>query len=270
MDQKELAKILGLDPKNPKIVFQKQNFSPEKIGVEPIFNRMFLNGNFKSEILRINNDIKSAFSNLLKIGVHKTEIPILSEALFENLMIHIDRSNKTLLSDQSAPEFTKTELKKISETQHKIYKILYKIEEDLIDEQDTSIKDINKTNANLLKKIQELLNNRDKDLEEKIKELEEQLMNAENNSGGSSIFSDIASMVGGALGTLGTGALGLKKLFGNNPEALESAKKAHEKAQRNAERRNKVKEGRQKQLDEAKKTKDQQLIQSFHLRLQML
>ena len=267
MDQKELAKILGLDPKNPKIVFQKQNFSPEKIGVEPIFNRMFLNGNFKSEILRINNDIKSAFSNLLKIGVHKTEIPILSEALFENLMIHIDRSNKTLLSDQSAPEFTKTELKKISETQHKIYKILYKIEEDLIDEQDTSIKDINKTNANLLKQIQELLNNRDKDLEEKIKELEEQLMNAENNSGGSSIFSDIASMVGGALGTLGTGALGLKKLFGNNPEALESAKKAHEKAQRNAERRNKVKEGRQKQLDEAKKTKDQQKINESQKKL---
>ena len=163
----KLQKILGIDKKS-KIVFNKTNFSPEKIGVRPVFDRMFTNANFRSEIARINNDIKSSFTNLMKIGVQKEEIPVLSASLFNNLMVTIDRGNLELLKDDTAPEFTRKELRKISETQNKIYKILFKIEEDLIDEQDTSIKNKD-SNFNEFKKLLDLYK---KDFDKRLKEIE--------------------------------------------------------------------------------------------------
>ena len=158
MNVSDLAKILGIDKKgDQKITFKKGNFSPEKIGVTPVFNRMFYNANFKQEITRINNDIKSAFKNLIKMGVHKNEIPLVSASLFNQLMVTIDRGNLSFIKNDSAPEFTRKELKKISDIQYKIYKVLFKIEEDLIDEQDTSIKGQEKNSQEFLANLKKLL-----------------------------------------------------------------------------------------------------------------
>lgn len=192
----KLQKILGIDKKS-KIVFNKTNFSPEKIGVKPVFDRMFTNANFRSEIARINNDIKSSFTNLMKIGVQKEEIPVLSASLFNNLMVTIDRGNLELLKDDTAPEFTRKELKKISETQNKIYKILFKIEEDLIDEQDTSIKNRD-SNFNEFKKLLDLYK---KDFEKRLKDLEKN-QGKGNGNDDSSILDTILNM---ALGIGGAG-----------------------------------------------------------------
>ena len=62
----KLQKILGIDKKS-KIVFNKTNFSPEKIGVRPVFDRMFTNANFRSEIdilLAFLQDVVDPFVNV--------------------------------------------------------------------------------------------------------------------------------------------------------------------------------------------------------------
>jgi len=192
MDKEELQKILGIsNNKEPKIEFVKTSFTPEKIQITPIFERMYLNSNFKQEILRINNDIKTAFTNLIKLGVHKQELPMLSASLFNQLMISFDRANTSYLDGQSAPEWTQKELKKISETQYKIYKVLAKIEEDLIDEQDTSIKD---RNVDLLDKIKKMLDERDARLRKELQDFMEGNESDGDGDGGGIDFGDLLTL----------------------------------------------------------------------------
>lgn len=248
---KKLQKILGIDKKS-KIVFNKTNFSPEKIGVRPVFDRMFTNANFRSEIARINNDIKSSFTNLMKIGVQKEEIPVLSASLFNNLMVTIDRGNLELLKDDTAPEFTRKELKKISETQNKIYKILFKIEEDLIDEQDTSIKNKD-SNFNEFKKLLDLYK---KDFEKRLKEIEKNQGSGNGNGDDSSILDTILNI---ALGLGGSG--GASWMFRNiwnrikNRTQIKAMKEKISKAEKIAkERAKRVKEAQK----EAKAQKTQE------------
>ena len=243
----KLQKILGIDKKS-KIVFNKTNFSPEKIGVRPVFDRMFTNANFRSEIARINNDIKSSFTNLMKIGVQKEEIPVLSASMFNNLMVTIDRGNLELLKDDTAPEFTRKELRKISETQNKIYKILFKIEEDLIDEQDTSIKNKD-SNFNEFKKLLDLYK---KDFEKRLKEIEKNQGNGSGNGDDddSSILDTILNM---ALGLGGSG--GASWMFRNiwnrikNRTQIKAMKERISKAEKVAKERAK----RAKEAEKAKK-----------------
>lgn len=247
----KLQKILGIDKKS-KIVFNKTNFSPEKIGVRPVFDRMFTNANFRSEIARINNDIKSSFTNLMKIGVQKDEIPVLSASLFNNLMVTIDRGNLELLKDDTAPEFTRKELRKISETQNKIYKILFKIEEDLIDEQDTSIKNKD-SNFNEFKKLLDLYK---KDFEKRLKDLEKTQGkgNGDGDDGGS-ILDTILNM---ALGIGGAG--GASWMFRNvwnrikNRTQIKAMKERISKAEKIAKERAK----RVKEAEKAKKEAERQ------------
>lgn len=244
----KLQKILGIDKKS-KIVFNKTNFSPEKIGVRPVFDRMFTNANFRSEIARINNDIKSSFTNLMKIGVQKEEIPVLSASLFNNLMVTIDRGNLELLKDDTAPEFTRKELRKISETQNKIYKILFKIEEDLIDEQDTSIKNKD-SNFNEFKKLLDLYK---KDIEKRLKDLEKTQGNGNGDDG--SILDTILNM---ALGIGGAG--GASWMFRNvwnrikNRTQIKAMKERISKAEKIAKERAK----RAKEAEKAKKEAERQ------------
>lgn len=248
----KLQKILGIDKKS-KIVFNKTNFSPEKIGVRPVFDRMFTNANFRSEIARINNDIKSSFTNLMKIGVQKEEIPVLSASLFNNLMVTIDRGNLELLKDDTAPEFTRKELRKISETQNKIYKILFKIEEDLIDEQDTSIKNKD-SNFNEFKKLLDLYK---KDFEKRLKEIEKNQGsgNGNGNDDGGSILDTILNM---ALGLGGSG--GASWMFRNiwnrikNRTQIKAMKEKISKAEKIAKERAK----RAKEAEKAKKEAERQ------------
>ena len=250
----KLQKILGIDKKS-KIVFNKTNFSPEKIGVRPVFDRMFTNANFRSEIARINNDIKSSFTNLMKIGVQKEEIPVLSASLFNNLMVTIDRGNLELLKDDTAPEFTRKELRKISETQNKIYKILFKIEEDLIDEQDTSIKNKD-SNFNEFKKLLDLYK---KNIEKRLKEIEKNQGsgngNGNGNDDGSSILDTILNT---ALGLGGAG--GASWLFRNvwnrikNRTKIKAMKERISKAEKVAKERAK----RAKEAEKAKKEAERQ------------
>lgn len=245
----KLQKILGIDKKS-KIVFNKTNFSPEKIGVKPVFDRMFTNANFRSEIARINNDIKSSFTNLMKIGVQKDEIPVLSASLFNNLMVTIDRGNLELLKDDTAPEFTRKELRKISETQNKIYKILFKIEEDLIDEQDTSIKNKD-SNFNEFKKLLDLYK---KDFEKRLKDLEKTQGKGNGNDDGS-ILDTILNM---ALGIGGAG--GASWMFRNvwnrikNRTQIKAMKERISKAEKIAKERAK----RAKEAEKAKKEAERQ------------
>lgn len=248
----KLQKILGIDKKS-KIVFNKTNFSPEKIGVRPVFDRMFTNANFRSEIARINNDIKSSFTNLMKIGVQKEEIPVLSASLFNNLMVTIDRGNLELLKDDTAPEFTRKELRKISETQNKIYKILFKIEEDLIDEQDTSIKNKD-SNFNEFKKLLDLYK---KDFDKRLKEIEKNQGsgNGNGNDDGGSILDTILNT---ALGFGGAG--GASWMFRNiwnrikNRTKIKAMKERISKAEKVAKERAK----RAKEAEKAKKEAERQ------------
>ena len=250
----KLQKILGIDKKS-KIVFNKTNFSPEKIGVRPVFDRMFTNANFRSEIARINNDIKSSFTNLMKIGVQKEEIPVLSASMFNNLMITIDRGNLELLKDDTAPEFTRKELRKISETQNKIYKILFKIEEDLIDEQDTSIKNKD-SNFNEFKKLLDLYK---KDFEKRLKNLEKNQGkgngNGDGDDDGGSILDTILNT---ALGLGGSG--GASWMFRNiwnrikNRTKIKAMKERISKAEKVAKERAK----RAKEAEKAKKEAEKQ------------
>lgn len=248
----KLQKILGIDNKS-KIVFKKTNFSPEKIGVKPVFDRMFTNANFRSEIARINNDIKSSFTNLMKIGVQKEEIPVLSASLFNNLMVTIDRGNLELLKDDTAPEFTRKELRKISETQNKIYKILFKIEEDLIDEQDTSIKNKD-SNFNEFKKLLDLYK---KDFDKRLKEIEKNQGSGGGSGTGddSSILDTILNM---ALGLGGSG--GASWMFRNiwnrikNRTQIKAMKERISKAENIAKERAK----RAKDAEKAKKEAEKQ------------
>ena len=126
--------------KGTGITFVKGDYRREKTRPQDIFDRMFYNANFKSEIIRINNDIKKEFQNLMRMGVSKNELATISEVLFNQLMLQIDKGNAKYIEKKSAPEFARKELIKISETQSKIYKVLKQIEEDLIDEQDTKIR----------------------------------------------------------------------------------------------------------------------------------
>lgn len=246
----KLQKILGIDKKS-KIVFNKTNFSPEKIGIKPVFDRMFTNANFRSEIARINNDIKSSFTNLMKIGVQKEEIPILSASLFNNLMVTIDRGNLELLKDDTAPEFTRKELRKISETQNKIYKILFRIEEDLIDEQDTSIKNKD-SNFNEFKKLLDLYK---KDIEKRLKDLEKNQGKGNGNGDDGSILDTVLNM---ALGIGGAG--GASWMFRNiwnrikNRTQIKAMKERISKAEKIAKERAK----RAKEAEKAKKEAEKQ------------
>jgi len=271
MNVSDLAKILGIDKKgDQKITFKRGNFSPEKIGVTPVFNRMFYNANFKQEITRINNDIKSAFKNLIKMGVHKNEIPLVSASLFNQLMVTIDRGNLSFIKNDSAPEFTRKELKKISEIQYKIYKVLFKIEEDLIDEQDTSIKGNEKNNQEFLANLKKLLDERDKKLrEEMLKEFQSQMAEfMENNGGGGSGFgfpmpsiTDLLTWYAGLKGAK-YGFKGAKWLWNKYrdsrvkskvKEADKKLKDADKKAQEAKEKADKAKEKAEKAKAEADK-----------------
>lgn len=274
MNVSDLAKILGIDKKgDQKITFKKGNFSPEKIGVTPVFNRMFYNANFKQEITRINNDIKSAFKNLIKMGVHKNEIPLVSASLFNQLMVTIDRGNLSFIKNDSAPEFTRKELKKISDIQYKIYKVLFKIEEDLIDEQDTSIKGQEKNSQEFLANLKKLLDERDKKLrEEMLKEFQSQMADfMEANGGGGSGFgfpmpsiTDILSWYAGLKGAK-YGFKGAKWLWNKFRQSRivskvktldEKLKQADKKAQEAKEKADKAKEKTDKAKTEADKAKE--------------
>lgn len=291
MNVSDLAKILGIDKKgDQKITFKRGNFSPEKIGVTPVFNRMFYNANFKQEITRINNDIKSAFKNLIKIGVHKNEIPLVSASLFNQLMVTIDRGNLSFIKNDSAPEFTRKELKKISDIQYKIYKVLFKIEEDLIDEQDTSIRGNEKNNQELLANMKKLLDERDKKLrEEMLKEFQSQMAEfMENNGGGGSGFgfpmpsiTDLltwyAGLKGAKYGFKGAKFLWnkfrqsrivskVKTLDEKLKQADKKAKEAKEKADKAKEKAEKAKaeadKNAQKEAEKAQKQAEKELKQT--------
>lgn len=272
MNVSDLAKILGIDKKgDQKITFTRGNFSPEKIGVTPVFNRMFYNANFKQEITRINNDIKSAFKNLIKIGVHKNEIPLVSASLFNQLMVTIDRGNLSFIKNDSAPEFTRKELKKISDIQYKIYKVLFKIEEDLIDEQDTSIKGNEKNNQELLANLKKLLDERDKKLrEEMLKEFQKQLDEFKETGGGGGgsgfgfpmpSITDLLTWYAGLKGAK-YGLKGAKWLWNKYRQSRivskvktldEKLKQADKKAQEAKEKADKAKEKAEKAKAEADK-----------------
>lgn len=268
MDKEELQKILGIqNNKEPKIEFVKTSFTPEKIQITPIFERMYLNSNFKQEILRINNDIRTAFTNLIKLGVHKQELPMLSASLFNQLMISFDRANRSYLDGQSAPEWTQKELRKISETQYKIYKVLAKIEEDLIDEQDTSIKD---RNADLFEKLKKYIDERDLKLK---KELEDFVEDYYGGSGGGSGIS-LEDVVSAGLSSIGLGAIargGYKWIKGkiNNVRVSNAEKKLGQSTEKMKSLEHEL-EKRRKQLEQNRDKLTQKQIEENEKRIRDL
>lgn len=93
----------------------------------------------QSMIDRTNSGIMLALQNLRSATLVNEKLPQVNEKLYAELIDTITLDKKrplNLIYDER--------LKKLTYTQEKIYKILAKIEEDLIDEQDTSIKDISR------------------------------------------------------------------------------------------------------------------------------
>ena len=137
------------------IVFIKNDYRPEKIQQKEIFKRLLKESNISKEIGMTNQDIVLALYNINEVSKINSKIPKINTSLFKDMLSQFLIKNKT----ESKPN---EKLKDLSITQEKIYKILFKIEDELIDEQDTAIseaKNRERENSNFLERLENLLKN---------------------------------------------------------------------------------------------------------------
>lgn len=126
---------LNLDP-NKNLIYVKNNFRPEKIKQKNILDFLIHSENSLQKMLdQQNGDVMIALQNLRTAALIDEKIPRVNEKLYAELLDTITLDKKRPLST-----IYDERLKRLTYTQEKIYKVLYKIEEDLIDEQDTTIK----------------------------------------------------------------------------------------------------------------------------------
>lgn len=137
------------------IVFIKNDYRPEKIQQKEVFKRLLKESNISKEIGMSNQDIVLALYNINEVSKINSKIPKINTSLFKDMLSKFLIKNKT----ESKPN---ENLKDLSITQEKIYKILFKIEDELIDEQDTAIsetKNRERENNNFLERLENLLKN---------------------------------------------------------------------------------------------------------------
>ncbi len=139
------AKGIGNLSDNFKISFIKNDYRPEKTQRKEILNRILKNTSLSDEVGMSNEDIVMALYNINQTSKIDSKIPKINSTLFKDML------SQFLIKPPKDVEY----LKNLSVTQEKIYKILFKIEDELIDEQDTSIED--KSKDDFLKRLEDLL-----------------------------------------------------------------------------------------------------------------
>lgn len=142
------------DTKSPNINvnFIKNDYRPEKTRRKEILKRLLKNSNLAEEVEMSNEDIVLSLYNINETSKLSEKMPKVKSSLFKEMLSQFLFDNKRNVD--------KTDLKNLSYTQEKIYKILFKIEEALIDEQDTSIKEKEsqkQSNEDFLVRLEELL-----------------------------------------------------------------------------------------------------------------
>jgi hypothetical protein len=140
------------------ITFIKNDYRASKVERREIFRRILNTSGLADEIGVSNNDILMALFNvnsISKINESTPKIKLFSTH-FKEMLDTFRLSNKREDQSNNVTEI----LKNLSETQERIYKILFKIEDELIDEQDTSIKESKKeeeSRENFLKRLGDML-----------------------------------------------------------------------------------------------------------------
>lgn len=135
---------------NINVQFIKNDYRPEKTRRKEILKRLLKNSNLSEEVEMTNEDIVLSLYNINETSKLSEKMPKVKSSLFKDMLSQFLMDNKRNID--------KTDLKNLSNTQEKIYKILFKIEEALIDEQDTSIKEKEKqSNEDFLERLEGLL-----------------------------------------------------------------------------------------------------------------
>ena len=118
---------------NINVQFIKNDYRPEKTRRKEILKRLLKKSNLSEEVEMANEDIVLSLYDMNETSKLSEKMPKVKSSLFKDMLSQFLMDNKRKID--------KTDLKNLSYTQEKIYKILFKIEEALIDEQDTSIKE---------------------------------------------------------------------------------------------------------------------------------
>lgn len=137
---------------NINVQFIKNDYRPEKTRRKEILKRLLKNSKLSDEVEMSNEDIVLSLYDINETSKLSEKMPKVKSSLFKEMLSQFLFDNKR--------NFDKTDLKNLSYTQEKIYKILFKIEEALIDEQDTSIKEKEsqkQSNEDFLVRLEELL-----------------------------------------------------------------------------------------------------------------
>ena len=195
---------------NINVQFIKNDYRPEKTRRKEILKRLLKNSNLAEEVEMTNEDIVLSLYNINETSKLSEKIPKVKSSLFKEMLSQFLMDNKRNID--------KTDLKNLSYTQEKIYKILFKIEEALIDEQDTSIKEKEKqSNEDFLVRLEELLKKYCGEPEEKG-EKEESFLSSFGLGLGAAILTPFKAIYNKVKGTLATTlkaiGKGLSKLEG--------------------------------------------------------
>ena len=135
---------------NINVQFIKNDYRPEKTRRKEILKRLLKNSNLAEEVEMANEDIVLSLYDMNETSKLSEKMPKVKSSLFKDMLSQFLMDNKRNID--------KTDLKNLSYAQEKIYKILFKIEESLIDEQDTSIKEKEKqSNEDFLVRLEDLL-----------------------------------------------------------------------------------------------------------------
>lgn len=123
------------DKSKEKLNFVKIDFHRDLYSV----NKIKTEDDILKEIHKMNEELRAVLFNVYNISKYDTRLEKLQEKNIKTLL----KLQRDTLTIQQA-----NDLKELNTNQSKIYKVLAKIQEDLIDEQDTSI--INKSNKKVL------------------------------------------------------------------------------------------------------------------------
>lgn len=124
--------MLGLSDTKDTVIFFKNRFDYRKINEKSIIKRLNTDFDVGKELMRFKDDLFMSLSNVNSAFNLNSQLPQIDAKQLNGLRdIQISLKNT---------DKTKFYLERISDTQKRIYNVLKKIEEDLIDEQDTKIK----------------------------------------------------------------------------------------------------------------------------------
>lgn len=160
------------EDKSENIVFVKNDYRPEKTERKNIFKRLVKETNLANEIQMTNEDIVTSLYNINEVQKLNPKLPRVNTKLFKDMLLNW---KKPKIEDSKTEAQKLATMQELSATQERIYKILFKIEDELIDEQDTTIKENANRKADqeeFLKRLQEILKENNLALKDLAKEEE--------------------------------------------------------------------------------------------------